>query len=110
MDDRGPGAPFCFKMSRDEADPIEVGGETAYEVHVVNEELKASGNVRLSIALPPELKPVAAEGPTRHTLEGELAWSSTAWPNWPRRPTRRIGCGSVKALKPGDLRSPHANC
>ncbi|HEY4759086.1 MAG TPA: hypothetical protein VIH42_00760, partial [Thermoguttaceae bacterium] len=46
----------------DLADPLEVGGETTYEVHVVNQGSKAASNVRLAVLLPPELQAVAAEG------------------------------------------------
>jgi uncharacterized repeat protein (TIGR01451 family) len=50
------------------SDPIAVGGETTYEVHVTNQGTKAATNVRLAVDLPRELKPVAAEGPTRFDI------------------------------------------
>ena len=43
--------------------PVEVGGETVYEVHVTNQGSKGAANVRLDVLFPPELKPLAAEGP-----------------------------------------------
>jgi uncharacterized repeat protein (TIGR01451 family) len=95
-------AAILFQVS-ETADPIEVGGETTYEVHVVNQGSKAAGNVRLSIALPPELKPVAAEGPTRHMLEGErVVFDGLAQLAPKADTTYRL---RVKALKAGDLRT-----
>ncbi len=57
-------AAILFQVA-DTTDPIGVGGETNYEVHVVNQGTKAASNVRLTVILPPdEVTPVAAEGPT----------------------------------------------
>jgi uncharacterized repeat protein (TIGR01451 family) len=95
-------AAILFQVT-ETADPIEVGGETTYEVHVVNQGSKAAGNVRLSIALPPELKALAAEGPTRHTLEGErVVFDGLAQLAPKADTTYRL---RAKALKPGDLRT-----
>ena len=95
-------AAILFQVA-ETADPIEVGGETTYEVHVVNQGSKAAGNVRLSIALPAELKPLAAEGPTRHTLEGDrVVFDGLAQLAAKADTTYRL---RVKALKPGDLRT-----
>ncbi|MBX7165983.1 MAG: DUF11 domain-containing protein [Pirellulales bacterium] len=52
-------------------DPIEVGGETTYEIHVVNQGSKAATNVRLVVDLPAELKPITAEGPVRNRVNGQ---------------------------------------
>ena len=49
--------------------PVAVGDETVYEVHVTNQGSKAAANVRLDVLFPPELKPLAAEGPTRYALD-----------------------------------------
>ncbi|MCE5268034.1 MAG: DUF11 domain-containing protein, partial [Planctomycetaceae bacterium] len=62
-------AAILFQVA-DTADPVEIGGETTYEVKVTNQGSKAASNVRLSVLLPPELQPLAAEGPTRHVLQG----------------------------------------
>ena len=43
-------AAILFQVA-DTADPIEVGGETTYEVHVVNQGSKAAANVRLAVDL-----------------------------------------------------------
>ena len=87
----------------DTVDPVEVGGETTYEVRVVNQGSKAAANVRLAIDLPPELKPVAAEGPTRHLLEGNrLSFDGLSQLPPKADTTYRV---RVKALKSGDLRA-----
>ena len=53
----------------DEQDPIELGGETTYEIRVVNKGSKAATNVQLMALLPPGLEAIAAEGPARHAIE-----------------------------------------
>ncbi len=99
-------AAILFQVA-DTVDPLEVGGETTYEVHVVNQGSKAATNVRLAITLPPELKPVAAEGPTRHALEGDrVVFESLAQLAPKADTTYRL---RAKALKPGDLRAA-SNC
>ena len=56
----------------DLADPIEVGGETTYEIQVLNQGTSSANNIRLRAILPEELKPLSAEGPTRHLLDGQM--------------------------------------
>src|SRR6185436_2304066 len=59
----------------DTVDPVEVGGETQYEIRVVNQGSKASTNVQVAMLLPPEMKCLAADGPTRHEIEaGRVAY------------------------------------
>jgi uncharacterized repeat protein (TIGR01451 family) len=82
--------------------PIEVGGETTYEVRVVNQGSKAAGNVRVVVLLPPELKALTAEGPTRFAIEnGQVAFEGL-----PQLPPRTDALYRVHAqgLRPGDLR------
>jgi uncharacterized repeat protein (TIGR01451 family) len=55
----------------DEADPIEVGAETIYQVRVTNTGSKAATNIQVAAALPPELRPVSADGATRGVVEGQ---------------------------------------
>jgi uncharacterized repeat protein (TIGR01451 family) len=55
----------------DEADPIEVGADTVYQIRVTNEGSKAATNVQVAAALPAELKPVAADGATRGGVQGQ---------------------------------------
>ena len=52
-------------------DPIEVGSETTYEIRVVNQGSEVATNVVLAAALPPQLKPVTAEGATRGAVQGQ---------------------------------------
>ena len=54
---------------RDLEDPIEVGGETGYEIRVVNQGTKAATNVKVSINLPAGMQIVSAEGETRHAAQ-----------------------------------------
>jgi uncharacterized repeat protein (TIGR01451 family) len=53
----------------DAQDPIEVGGETLYEIRVINQGSAPATNVRLAALLPPEMKAIDADGPSQHTLE-----------------------------------------
>jgi uncharacterized repeat protein (TIGR01451 family) len=55
----------------DVADPIEVKGETQYQIRVMNQGSKSADNVRLAALLPRELKFVSADGPTRHGAKGQ---------------------------------------
>ena len=54
----------------DVQDPVEVGGEVEYEIRLLNQGTKSAGNVLLSAQLPPGLRAVAADGPTRGSVEG----------------------------------------
>lgn len=54
----------------DVEDPIEVGGETVYEVRVANQGTKEARNVKIRIATPTGMQPVAASGETPHSVEG----------------------------------------
>ena len=84
--------------------PIEVGGETIYEVRVVNQGSKAASNVRLTALLPPELQPVAAEGPTRHAVEpgGRVVFEGLARLAPKADANYRI---KAKGVRAGDLRT-----
>ena len=65
------GVAALFFEVADAADPIEVGGETIYEVRVINQGTKTSTNVRVAAALPPALKPVEAGGATSAVITGQ---------------------------------------
>ena len=95
-------AAILFQVA-ETADPVPVGGETTYEVHVVNQGSKAAAKVRLAVDLPPELKPLAAEGPTRYGLAGNrVIFDDLAQLAPKAETTYRV---RVKALRPGDLRA-----
>lgn len=86
----------------DMVDPLEIGGETTYEVHVVNQGSKAASNVRLAVDFPRELRPIAAEGPTRYSVSGNRVIFDGLAQLAPKAKTvYRI---RAKALQPGDLR------
>jgi uncharacterized repeat protein (TIGR01451 family) len=83
--------------------PIEVGGETNYEVHVVNQGSKAASNVQLAVILPPELQPLGAEGPTRHAVDGNRIIFEGLAKLAPKADANyRI---RVRGIRPGDLRT-----
>ena len=63
-------AAIVFELS-DVNDPIEVGGETTYEVRVINQGTKAATNLRVVALLPPEMKPLSADGPARHVIDSQ---------------------------------------
>ena len=56
-------AAIMFEV-RDVEDPIEVGGETSYEIRVVNQGTKAATNVQVAVTLPPGLEVISASGET----------------------------------------------
>jgi uncharacterized repeat protein (TIGR01451 family) len=88
----------------DVTDPIEVGGETIYEVRVVNQGSKAATNVRLAVLLPPQIRAVAGEGPTRHRLDRQ--GSQVVFEGLPRLAPKADVTYRIRAegLAPGDLR------
>ena len=65
------GVAALFFEVADAADPIEVGGETIYEVRVINQGTKTSTNVRVAAALPQSLKPIDAGGATTAVISGQ---------------------------------------
>ncbi|HEV3023849.1 MAG TPA: hypothetical protein VGX76_15345, partial [Pirellulales bacterium] len=86
----------------DVADPVEVGGETTYEIRVVNQGSKTATNVQLLVSLPQELKPTGAEGPARHEIAGQDVQFQPLAKLAPKAETTyRI---HVDCLSPGDLR------
>ncbi len=53
----------------DSQDPIEVGGETGYEIRVVNQGTKAATNVHVVVDVPPGLKIISADGEVGHKIQ-----------------------------------------
>jgi uncharacterized repeat protein (TIGR01451 family) len=94
-------AAILFQVA-DVADPIEVGGETVYEVRIVNQGSKAASNVQVLALLPPELKIIGAEGPTRHEVVGQQVRFQELPQLAPKADTTyRI---RAQGLAPGDMR------
>jgi len=87
----------------DTHDPIEVGGETTYDIRVLNQGSKGAGNVRVTVLVPAELKPVAAEGPeVRYSIEpGRVVFEPLRTLAPKANTTYRV---RVQGLKPGDQR------
>jgi len=83
-------------------DPVEKGGETTYEIRVVNQGSKAATNVQLNVQLPPQMRAIAAEGPTRHAIEANRVLFEGLSRLAPKADTTyRV---RVQCLQPGDLR------
>lgn len=90
-------------QAADTIDPVEVNGETTYEIRVVNQGSKAASNLRLSVQLPVELKPLAADGPSRYAVEGnQVVFEQLARLAPKADAVYRV---RVQALRPGDLRT-----
>ncbi len=95
-------AAILFEV-RDVVDPIEGGGETVYEIKVLNQGTKASSNVQVHVLLPPEMQPLAAEGPTQHAIDGREVVFEPLSRLAPKADTMyRV---RVRGLEPGDLRT-----
>jgi len=54
----------------DVEDPVEVGGETSYEIRVLNQGTKLARNIVVTAMLPEDLKPLSTDGPTHGTIQG----------------------------------------
>ena len=84
------------------ANPIVRGGETTYEVRVINQGSKAATNVRVSLLLPPEMRALAAEGPTKQQIEtNRVVFEGLSRLAPKAETTYRV---RVQGLQPGDLR------
>jgi hypothetical protein len=94
-------AAIMFEV-RDLEDPIEVGGETGYEVRVVNQGTKSATNLRVSINLQPGLQVVSAEGETRHTVQGNGIMFEPLPQLAPKADT--VFRVKVQGVQPGDQR------
>lgn len=55
----------------DLADPIEIDGETAYRIKVVNQGLQPATNIRLNVEFPPGVQPVSVSGNISHQIQGQ---------------------------------------
>jgi uncharacterized repeat protein (TIGR01451 family) len=63
-------AAVTFKVT-DLEDPIEVGGETTYEIHVLNEGSKAATDVQVTATLPSGMSVVSAGGKTAYAIQSQ---------------------------------------
>ncbi|MCG8449236.1 MAG: hypothetical protein MI725_06625 [Pirellulales bacterium] len=94
-------AALMFEVA-DLADPIEIGGDTTYEIRVVNQGSKAASNVQVVAILPPGLRALSGQGETRHTIQGERVSFAPIPSLAPKADTTyRI---QVQGTRPGDQR------
>ena len=94
-------AAIMFEV-RDAEDPIEVGGETSYEIRVVNQGSKAATNVQVVVNLPPGIEALSASGETRHTVQaGGVVFEPLAQLAPKTDSIYRV---QVKGVQPGDQR------
>jgi hypothetical protein len=94
-------AAINFQLS-DVNDPIEVDGQTSYEVRITNQGSKAASNVRLVALLPAEMKALSAEGPVRYKIDGQRIVFEPLKQLAPKADTSFSF--KVQGLEPGDLR------
>jgi len=86
----------------DVEDPIELGGETVYEIRVVNQGSKAATQVFVVATLPPGMQAVAAEGPVSYRIDRNRVIFEGLPRLAPKADTTyRV---RVQGLQPGDLR------
>lgn len=86
----------------DQEDPIEVGGETTYEIRVTNQGTKAATNVRIVTTLPPGMNLISASGETNHSIQaGSVAFEPIASLAPKADTVYRL---QVQVAQPGDLR------
>ena len=51
--------------------PIEIGGETTYEIRVVNQGSKSASNLQVAAIMPPGMRAISGQGESRHSIQGE---------------------------------------
>jgi uncharacterized repeat protein (TIGR01451 family) len=83
-------------------DPLEVGGETTYEICVSNDGSKAARNIRVAVFMPPELKALTAEAPVHFALDA----AQVVFDAMPELAPKSAATFKVRArgIRPGDLR------
>jgi uncharacterized repeat protein (TIGR01451 family) len=94
-------AAILFELA-DVNDPVELGGETTYEIRVINQGSKAATNVKLVALLPKQMEPISADGPARHTIDGQRVLFDPIAQLAPKADTTYSI--KVKAQEAGDLR------
>lgn len=83
-------------------DPIEVGGETEYEVRLANQGTKSATNVTVQVAVPTGMRVISARGDSRHRIQGGVVRFEPLPQLAPRAEmTFRI---RVQGAQPGDHR------
>ena len=96
------GLPAIFFEVADVEDPVELGGETEYEIRVLNQGTKTSENIRVAALLPPDMEAISADGPTRHQVDGNRIFFEGLERLAPKADTTyRV---RVRGVQPGDQR------
>jgi uncharacterized repeat protein (TIGR01451 family) len=86
----------------DTEDPIEVGGNTAYEVTITNTGSKTEENIKLVASIPDKMQFAGAQGPVRYHEEGKTVVFESLEKLAPR--ANAIFRLNVKALDAGTVR------
>jgi uncharacterized repeat protein (TIGR01451 family) len=87
---------------QDVEDAIEVGGETAYEIRVVNQGSKAATNVQVVALMPAGLRAQAGQGDSRYQVQGDrVAFAPLPSLAAKADATFRL---RVQGIRPGDQR------
>ncbi|MFN4260442.1 MAG: hypothetical protein ACK4RK_14200 [Gemmataceae bacterium] len=61
----------AFRLEVDDVDdPVAVGGRTSYQITVTNQGSLAGNGVRIVAQIPPQMRAINANGPTRATISG----------------------------------------
>jgi uncharacterized repeat protein (TIGR01451 family) len=85
------------------AGAVEVGGETFYDITVVNQGTKPAANVQVVAAMPQGLRATNGSGATRHVIEGDKLVFAPLAQLAPKAEAKfRV---QVQGLRPGDLRT-----
>ncbi len=94
-------AAVTFKVT-DLEDPIEVGGETTYEINVINKGSKAATDVQVTATLPPGMSVVSAEGKTAYAIQSQTVVFEPLESLAPKTDTTfRV---TAQGVQPGDQR------
>ncbi len=56
---------------KDTESPIEIGGETTYEIQVTNQGSKSASNVQVAAIMPQGMRAISGQGESRHAIQGE---------------------------------------
>jgi uncharacterized repeat protein (TIGR01451 family) len=86
----------------DTEDPIEVGGDTAYEIRITNTGSKTETEIKLVCTIPDKMEFKNAQGPCKCHEEGRVIVFDSLPKLAPRADA--IFRVNVKALQPGDVR------
>jgi uncharacterized repeat protein (TIGR01451 family) len=87
---------------RDSEDPIEINGETTYEIRIMNQGSKAATNVQVAVSLPAGLQFVSASGETHFSCDRGGIMFQPLKQLAPKADT--VYRVQVKGVQPGDQR------